>query len=74
MCQFMHSCFHSSKEKIFDDVFELCGGTAKVSVMMIRRRHYRVGPQFDTAVGIDLTKPYHVEELSGYIREFQPIC
>eukprot|EP00975_Prorocentrum_lima_P046181 9658278-Prorocentrum_lima.AAC.1 len=39
--QFMHSCFHSNKERIFDNVFELCGGTANISVMMIGQRHYR---------------------------------
>eukprot|EP00975_Prorocentrum_lima_P056518 11850120-Prorocentrum_lima.AAC.1 len=40
ICQLMHSCFHSIHGRIFDDVFELCGGTAKVSVLMIQRRHY----------------------------------
>eukprot|EP00975_Prorocentrum_lima_P012939 2747687-Prorocentrum_lima.AAC.1 len=54
-------CFYSNKEGIFDDVFELCGATAKVSVMMIRRRHYKVGPNFDAVVGIDLTQPQHVQ-------------
>eukprot|EP00975_Prorocentrum_lima_P020359 4285470-Prorocentrum_lima.AAC.1 len=29
ICQFMHACFYSNKDRIFDDVFELCGGTAK---------------------------------------------
>eukprot|EP00975_Prorocentrum_lima_P000822 170038-Prorocentrum_lima.AAC.1 len=48
ICRFMHSCFYSTnRERIFDDVFELCGGAAKVTVMMIRRRHYNVGPNFD---------------------------
>eukprot|EP00975_Prorocentrum_lima_P042325 8893966-Prorocentrum_lima.AAC.1 len=49
--------------KIFDDVFELCGGTAKVSVLLIRKRHYKVGPNFDAVVGIDLTKTQQVHEL-----------
>eukprot|EP00975_Prorocentrum_lima_P042859 9001942-Prorocentrum_lima.AAC.1 len=29
ICQFMHYCYYSN-DNIFDDVFELCGGTAKV--------------------------------------------
>eukprot|EP00975_Prorocentrum_lima_P001343 291157-Prorocentrum_lima.AAC.1 len=36
--------------------------------MLIRRRHYKVGPMFDAAVGIDLTKPHQVQELWRYIR------
>eukprot|EP00975_Prorocentrum_lima_P040930 8598191-Prorocentrum_lima.AAC.1 len=61
-----------NKERTFDDIFELCGGTAKVSVIMIRRRHYKVGPDFDAVVGIDLPKPQHVQELWQYIRECRP--
>eukprot|EP00975_Prorocentrum_lima_P068711 12922161-Prorocentrum_lima.AAC.1 len=38
ICQFMHDCFWSNSDRIFDDVFELRGGAAKVSVLMIRRR------------------------------------
>eukprot|EP00975_Prorocentrum_lima_P046095 9639339-Prorocentrum_lima.AAC.1 len=30
-CQFMHHCFWSNNDRIFDDVLEICGGTAKVS-------------------------------------------
>eukprot|EP00975_Prorocentrum_lima_P060443 12677645-Prorocentrum_lima.AAC.1 len=28
VCQFVHSCFHSNHERIFDGAFELYGGTA----------------------------------------------
>eukprot|EP00975_Prorocentrum_lima_P017059 3612568-Prorocentrum_lima.AAC.1 len=63
ICQFMHYCSWSNNDRRFDDVFELCGGTAKVSVLLIRRRHYKVGPNFDAVVGIDLTKPQQVQEL-----------
>eukprot|EP00975_Prorocentrum_lima_P012475 2645237-Prorocentrum_lima.AAC.1 len=52
----MHACVYSNKNRVFDDVFELCGGTANVPVMMIRRRHYKVGPNFDAVVGIYLTE------------------
>eukprot|EP00975_Prorocentrum_lima_P065718 12905043-Prorocentrum_lima.AAC.1 len=44
ICQFMHNCFWSNNDRIFDDVCELRGGTATVSVLMIRRRQYKVGP------------------------------
>eukprot|EP00975_Prorocentrum_lima_P070883 12934593-Prorocentrum_lima.AAC.1 len=33
----MQACFHNNKEGIVDDVFELCSGTANVSVILIRR-------------------------------------
>eukprot|EP00975_Prorocentrum_lima_P006762 1456370-Prorocentrum_lima.AAC.1 len=59
----MHDCFYSKDDRIFDDVFELCGGTAKVSVLMIKRRHDKVGPNFVAVVGIDLIQPPHVGEL-----------
>eukprot|EP00975_Prorocentrum_lima_P066890 12911856-Prorocentrum_lima.AAC.1 len=65
----MQSCFHNNNnERILDDFFEMCGGSAKVSVIMIRRLHYKVGPSFDAVVGIDLTSPKHVQELWRYIR------
>eukprot|EP00975_Prorocentrum_lima_P010617 2254856-Prorocentrum_lima.AAC.1 len=64
----MQSCFNSNIKQTYDDVFEMCGGSAKVSVIMIRR-HYKVGPNFDAVVGIELTSPQHVQELWRYIRE-----
>eukprot|EP00975_Prorocentrum_lima_P065981 12906604-Prorocentrum_lima.AAC.1 len=73
MCLFVQVCFHSDKERIFGDVSELCGGTAKVSAIMIRRRHYKVGPNFDAVVGIGLTQPQHVQELLRHIRECRPV-
>eukprot|EP00975_Prorocentrum_lima_P019611 4127548-Prorocentrum_lima.AAC.1 len=59
----MHYCYYSNENIIFDDVFELCGGTAKVSVLLVGRRHYKVGPNFDAVAGIDLTKPQQMQEL-----------
>eukprot|EP00975_Prorocentrum_lima_P064453 12897659-Prorocentrum_lima.AAC.1 len=44
ICQFMHYCHYSNESRIFDDVFELCGGTTNVPVIMIRRRHTRLAP------------------------------
>eukprot|EP00975_Prorocentrum_lima_P064125 12895623-Prorocentrum_lima.AAC.1 len=41
---------------------------------MIRRRHYKVGPNYDAVVGLDLTHPQHVQELWRYIRECKPVC
>eukprot|EP00975_Prorocentrum_lima_P023787 5007412-Prorocentrum_lima.AAC.1 len=65
----MQACFHNNEERIVDDVFEMCGGSAKVSIIMIQRRHYKVCPNFDAVVGIDLTSPQHVQELWRYIRD-----
>eukprot|EP00975_Prorocentrum_lima_P044102 9248418-Prorocentrum_lima.AAC.1 len=31
---FMQACFYNNEERIFDYVFEICGGTAKVPVIM----------------------------------------
>eukprot|EP00975_Prorocentrum_lima_P060725 12741545-Prorocentrum_lima.AAC.1 len=64
----MQSCFNTDTTQQYDDIFELCGGSAKVSVIMIRRRYYNVGPNFDAVVGIGLTNPHHVQELWRYIR------
>eukprot|EP00975_Prorocentrum_lima_P052930 11096556-Prorocentrum_lima.AAC.1 len=41
---------------------------------MIRRRHYKVGPNFDAVVGVDLTSPQHVQYCWRYIRECKPVC
>eukprot|EP00975_Prorocentrum_lima_P045555 9536697-Prorocentrum_lima.AAC.1 len=56
----------------YDDIFEICGGSAKISVILIRRRYYNVRPNFDAVVGIDLINPSQVQELWWYIRECQP--
>eukprot|EP00975_Prorocentrum_lima_P027534 5787459-Prorocentrum_lima.AAC.1 len=74
MCIRDSYCYYFNEKRIFDDVFELCGGTAKVSVILIRRRHYRVGPNFDAVVGIDLAQPQQVQELWRDIRECKPVC
>eukprot|EP00975_Prorocentrum_lima_P068854 12922930-Prorocentrum_lima.AAC.1 len=70
----MHYCYYSNENRILDDVFELCGGTGKVSVLLARRRHYKVGTNFDAVVGLDLTKPQHIQELWRCIRECKPVC
>eukprot|EP00975_Prorocentrum_lima_P010172 2168101-Prorocentrum_lima.AAC.1 len=36
MCHFMDNCFWSGFQRIFDDVFELCGGIARVSILLLR--------------------------------------
>eukprot|EP00975_Prorocentrum_lima_P012749 2699912-Prorocentrum_lima.AAC.1 len=68
----MQACFYNNEEMIFDDVFEICGESAKVSIIMIRRRLYKVGPDLDAVVRIDLASPQHVRELWRYIRECGP--
>eukprot|EP00975_Prorocentrum_lima_P057892 12144047-Prorocentrum_lima.AAC.1 len=42
--------------------------------MMIRRRHDKVGPNFDAVVRIDPTQPHHVQYFWRYIRGCKPIC
>eukprot|EP00975_Prorocentrum_lima_P067200 12913566-Prorocentrum_lima.AAC.1 len=59
---------------MFDNGFEMCGGTANVSVLMIRQRHNKVGPNFDAVVGLDQTKPQQVQELWRYMRECKRMC
>eukprot|EP00975_Prorocentrum_lima_P062293 12884891-Prorocentrum_lima.AAC.1 len=39
----MQQCFWQGTEHISDDVFKLCGGNARVSILLIKRRHYQVG-------------------------------
>ena len=38
----------------FHDIVEVCGGEARVSQVLISRRNYIVGPNFDIIAGIDL--------------------
>eukprot|EP00975_Prorocentrum_lima_P044918 9407210-Prorocentrum_lima.AAC.1 len=61
----MHCCYYSNENIIFDDVFELCGGTAKVSVLLISGRHCKVGPNL---VGVGLAQPHQVQEIWRYIK------
>eukprot|EP00975_Prorocentrum_lima_P040648 8533899-Prorocentrum_lima.AAC.1 len=34
-------------EHVFDNVFEMCGGNARVSILLNQGRHYQAGPNFD---------------------------
>ena len=38
----------------YHDVVEICGGEARTSKILISRRRYDVGPNFDLVAGIDL--------------------
>ena len=77
---FMTDCF-ISRESVHKnpgldhvDVFEMCGGTARVSTLLIRRRHVTVGLNFDAVVGIDLLDPRQIQAYWAYIHQSEPIC
>ena len=57
--------FLTSHRKInrgqYTDVFELCGGSARVSIMLVTRRHITKGPNFDIVVGIDFQDTKEIE-------------
>ena len=38
----------------YTDVFELCGGSARVSILLVTRKYITKGPNFDILVGINL--------------------
>eukprot|EP00975_Prorocentrum_lima_P023679 4982241-Prorocentrum_lima.AAC.1 len=69
----MQQCFWQGTEHVFDDVFEMCGGNARVSILLIKRRHYQVGPNFDAVVGIDLLQPEQISALWQYVEHCKPI-
>ena len=56
------------------DVFELCGGSAKATQVLITRRSISTGPNFDVIVGIDLLQDEHVADLWRYLERCKPIC
>ena len=58
----------------YTDVFELCGGSARVSIMLVTRRHITKGPNFDIVVGIDLHDRKEIEGLWIYMRTRKPAC
>ena len=47
----------------YHDVVEICGGEARTSKILISRRRYDVGPNFDLVAGIDLLQKGQEEEL-----------
>ena len=55
------------------DVFGMCGGTARVPTLLVRRRHVKVGLNFDAVVGIYLLDPYHSQAYWAYMRGCEPI-
>ena len=58
----------------YTDVFELCGGSARVSVMLVTRRYITLGPNFDIVVGIDLHDKKEIEGLWTYLQTRKPAC
>ena len=58
----------------YTDVFELCGGSARVSIMLVARRYITKGPNFDIVVGIDLHDKKEIEGLGTHLRTRKPAC
>eukprot|EP00975_Prorocentrum_lima_P059989 12578294-Prorocentrum_lima.AAC.1 len=50
----MQQYFGQGSERIFDDVFEMCRGNARASILLIKRRHFHVGPNVDAVADVDL--------------------
>ena len=57
----------------FVDMMDVCGGTARVSQVLVRRRHIKVGHNFDAVVGFDLLDSSTVASLWAYIQLTKPI-
>ena len=56
-----------------DDVFELCGGEHRTSVIAIRR-HMKVCPkQWDLSAGCDLNDPSEIAALWQYLQNHRPL-
>ena len=58
----------------FTDVFELCGGTARVSLMLATRKHITRGPNVDILVGVDLLDHEDIHKLWVYDTTCKPAC
>ena len=61
---FLANWWHDNTDGALVDTVEICGGNARTSFMLVRRRHVqpeRVGLNFDAVMGIDLTKPSHIK-------------
>ena len=56
------------------DVFELCGGDARTTRILIRRRSISASVNFDLVVGINLLDQAEVQLLYEYIDNHRPIC
>ena len=54
--------------------FELCGGPARVSRMLVTRRHNTHWPNFDLVVGVDLLQPYEANCVWAYVYNCKPAC
>ena len=76
MSQFMHTWALDRNDNEFVDVMELCGGTARVSHLLIRRWHrkpYNVGKNFDAIVGYDLLDATQQACYWQYLKRTQPL-
>ena len=76
MSHFQQHCHADRDDSEFVDVMELCGGTARVSYLLIRRWHrkpYRVGKNFDAVVGCDLLDSTQRKLYSNYLTRTQPL-
>ena len=58
----------------YTDVFELCGGSARVSILLVTRKYITKGPNFDILVGINLLDRGEIEKLWAYLRRCKPAC
>ena len=57
----------------FHDVVEICGGQARVSQILISRRNYTVGPNFDLITGIDLLDDKQKRAFWTYMKRYHPL-
>ena len=67
MAGFFQDWFLMHDPHVFADVFEICGGEARCTHILVRRHHFRGGRNFDIVVGINLLKPEEVRMLWTYL-------
>ena len=70
-----NTAYHARRDDgIFVDCIEFCGGNARTSQVLIRRRHkVKVGTNFDVALGFDMLNPKEVQEFWSYMFKTQPL-
>ena len=76
LASFNNTYLTSRDDGKFVDCIEFCGGNARTSQMLIRRRAkgtVRVGHNFDIVVGLDMLNRAEVNEFWTYMFQTQPL-
>ena len=73
IAEFNNAYLSNRDDGQFVDCIEFCGGNARTSQVLIRRRYkVKVGNNFDIVLGFDMLNPQEVQEFWKYMFQTQP--